>query len=467
VSATQSESSPSELRRVLGPLDATCVVVGAIIGVGIFFTPSQVARIAGSGEIALLAWTVGGFIALMGALTFAELGGLYPSTGGQYTILRDSYGPLTGFLYVFCNATAIQAGAIAIIAVICANHLAQAAGRASLPVPSLMVVSSALIGGLMIANILGVRWGSRIQNVTVYAKVLTLLAVTALAIFTGGGTEVAHADATAAAADAADAPQRGMLIGIMFAAMIPAFFSFGGWQQALWIAGEVRQPGRNVPLGIILGVSIVVAVYLLVNWAYLRLLGYEGVVGSQALAADAVANAWSDAGRRIIAGAVAISAFGVLNAQLLTGPRLINGMARDGRFFHTFAAVNSTFQTPVAAILLLGGIALVLLHGAFAIFPDGTSAIDQLLTGVVIIDSIFFALTGFALIVLRYRQGTRERPVRVPGYPVVPLLFVLGEVGMLTGAFINQPDKRLFLLAAGWIVAAGILYFMVFHRRAD
>lgn len=463
--SNDESASSLPLRRVLGPLDATCVVVGAIIGVGIFFTPTQVAQIAESGGVALLAWAVGGGIALLGALTFAELGGLYPTTGGQYEIIRDAYGPLTGFVYVFCNATAVQAGATAIIAIICAQHIAGAAGTEIRSSSVLLGLSSVLIGGLVIANILGVRWGSRIQNLTVYAKVLTLLVVTALALFADGAAGATAASDAVEAVDEAG-PRGFALLGIMFAAMIPAFFSFGGWQQALWIAGEVRQPRRNVPLAIVAGVLVVVTVYLLVNWAYLHLLGYDGVAESEQLASDAVAAAWSEPGRRVIAGAVAISAFGVLNAQLLTGPRLINGMARDGRFFRIFAEVQPRFKTPLAAIVLLGSMALALLFGAFMVYgDDGTDAIDKLLTGVVIIDSTFFAFTGFAVIILRRRRPASERPVQVPLYPLVPLLFVLGEVAMLTGSFLTQDNKRLFLLAAGWIVAAIVFYYCFFAGK--
>ena len=296
------------LKRVLGPIDATCVVVGAIIGVGIFFTPSQVAEIAGSGRVALLAWAVGGAIALAGALTFAELGGLYPRTGGQYEILRDAYGPLPGFLYVFCNATAIQAGAIAIIAVVCSQHLAGALGKEITSTVHLISISSILIVGLTMANAAGVRWGVGIQNLTVLAKVATLLVVTLLAASAAPAAFETAAEATEGGAESPG------LVRLIFMALVPAFFAFGGWQHALWIAGEVRQPRRNVPLSIVGGVMVVVIVYLLVNWAYLRLLGYEGVTGSTALAADAVARVWPGAGRQIVAAAVAISAFGVLNA---------------------------------------------------------------------------------------------------------------------------------------------------------
>ncbi len=440
------------LKRILGPVDATCIVIGAIIGVGIFSTPSQVAQVAGSGSMALTAWAIGGAIALMGALTFAELGGLYPRTGGQYEILRDAYSPLPAFLFVFCNATAIQAGAIAVIAIICAKHLGVAIGNEITGTFAMTLSAAGLIVGLTAANALGVRWGSRIQNLTVYAKVLTLIVVTILAIMTDAAvTEVVVSESTEQS-DSGRAP-----IVLIFAALVPAFFAFGGWQSALWMAGEIRQPKRNVPLAIVGGVLVVVTIYLLVNWAYLRLLGYDGVVGSQTIAADAVAKAWPNIGRRVAGAAVAVSAFGVLNAQLLGGPRLIYSMANDGRFFRLFAHVNTRFKTPVAAIVLLGLMALVLLIVA------GQHAVEKLTTGVVFIDSVFFALTGLALIVLRKRRPRAERPMRVPGYPVVPLLFVLGELCILAGALFYSEQRITVLIGVGWILGATLLYFLFFY----
>ena len=447
-------SRPDGLKRVLGPIDATCIVIGSIIGVGIFFTPSQVASIAGSANLALLAWTIGGGIALLGALTFAELGGLYPRTGGQYLILRDAYGPLPGFLYVFCNSTAIQAGAIAIIGVICARNLGVAIGH-PLENPTLAsLIAALLIIGLVTSNILGVKWGSRIQNITVLAKVITLLTVTILAMTFDGSPE------TVIEFSEPSENRQGMaMLGIIFAAIVPAFFAFGGWQQALWVGGEIRNPRRNVPFGIITGVLVVVILYLMANWAYLTLLGHVGVVQSKELAAEAVGAAWPVGGGRVIAGAVAISAFGVLNAQLLAGPRLIYGLARDGLFFRIFAKADKKHGTPLAAIILLGAMPLGLLLIA------GKDVIETLTIGVVFIDGVFFALTGAALIVLRLKRPNMEHTVRMPMFPLVPGLFVLGEIGILTGALMHSNLRAIAINSSLWIAAAGVLYFVFFRKK--
>ena len=439
---------------MLGPFDVTCVVVGSIIGVGIFFTPSQVAEAAGSGRLTMIAWACGGAIALMGALTFAELGGLYPNTGGQYQVLRDAYGPLPAFLFVFCNATAVQTGGMAIIATICAKYLALAISGAVPGTVGLMVLASALIVGLVAANVIGVKWGAGIQNVTACAKVATLVVVALLAMFVetdgAGNSSGEHSPA---------ATSRFGVIGVIFAALVPAFFAFGGWQQALWVAGEVRGAQRNVPRGIVVGMIIVVLAYLMVNWAYLHLLGHQGVVDSQALAADAVGRVWPGGGGRVIAAAVALSAFGVLNALLLAGPRLLFGMARDGRFFKSFATASERFGTPIRAILLLGILSLGLLIAA------GEDVVGKLLTGVVFVDGIFFVLTGIALFVLRRTRPTAARPMRVPGYPVVPILFVLGELGIVIGAYANPDNRSAVVIGLAWIAAGAVLYLTCFRGR--
>jgi len=410
-----------------------------------------VAEIAGSGQLALWIWVIGGGIALLGALTFAELGGLYPRSGGQYDMLRDAWGTLPAFLFVFCNATAIQTGAIAIIAVVCAQNLGIAAGG-SLDGGMLTVVAVVLILCLLTANALGVRWGARIQNLTVVAKVATLLTVTVLAAVLGsGGGAVDQAN------DAVSGVVRAGVVGAIFAGLVPALFSFGGWQHALWMAGEVRRPRRNVPRAIVGGVLVVVIVYVLVNWAYLRLLGYDGVVASTATAADAVAAVWPGAGKRLVALAVAVSAFGVLNAQLLSGPRLVYGMARDGRFFRPFAQASERFGTPVAAIVLIGGLALVLLVAASG------RVVELLLTGVVFIDAIFFVLTAAALLVLRRRRPSARRLVRVPFYPLVPLLFIAGELGVIAGAALVPDMRAAAVIGLAWIVAGTVCYVLFFR----
>ena len=439
------------LQRQLSGFDATAVVIGAIIGVGIFFTPSRVALLAGSSQLALLTWGIGGIIALLGAMTFAELGAMVPRAGGQYELLRDAYGAATGFVYVVCNASATQAGAIGIIALVCVDNLAVALTGSALTPQLSLGCAIALTSSVALANAAGVRWGARIQNLTVVAKLLTLVAIGAVALFAAPPTpsDLALPDQAAPLSPYA----------AIAAALVPTLFTFGGWQQVLWMGGEVRDPERNLPLSILAGVACVVAVYLLANWAYLALLGHARVAASGTLAADAVAVVLGEAGRRAIGLAVCVSALGVLNAQLLTGPRLIYALAKDGRLWPSLGRVHATRGTPIPAIAMLALAAIVLLLAA------GPKGVDRLLTGVVLVDAVFFALTGLASLVLARKQPHDTRPVRMPGFPLVPLLFGLAEIGVVIGAWLDPAVREAALIGVAWIAAALAAYWL--RRRAD
>jgi len=307
--STPGNGSP-EPARVLGLFDTSSVVIGAMVGVGIFFTPSRMAQLVQSGPLLLLAWAVAGAIALCGALTFAELGAKYHASGAQYDVLRDAYGRFPAFLFVFCNATAIQAGAIGIIASICMQNLAVAAGQPAMDPVWTTALSIVLIAGLAIANILGVRWGARIQNITVLSKMFTIFVIVVLGMV-----------APSAPSSILEKNAAGGLSGFL-AALVPALFAFGGWHQALWISGEVSNPKRTLPRAIIGGVGVVVGAYLLINFAYLQLLGGEAAVASnKTLAADAVAGGMLSMGGRLVAGAVGFSVAGDVQSALLGGPQ--------------------------------------------------------------------------------------------------------------------------------------------------
>jgi APA family basic amino acid/polyamine antiporter len=439
--------------RTLGIFDTTCIVIGAIVGVGIFFSPGKVAALVPTPTLILLTWAVGGFLALCGALAFAELGRRRTGPGAQYQILRDAFGPLFGFLFVFCNATAVQAGSIGIIAFICADNLF-AIFTPNTPDPLFrLYLSLALIITITATNIAGVRWGSRVQNLTVICKITALLAIAALAAFMAPATP----------------PQSGPppepldpLPGVL-AGLIPAFFAYGGWQHALWISGEVSNPRRTLPLGILSGTAIVVIIYLIANWAYIALLGHSGVAASKTLAADAVATIYPDIGRRIVAAAVAISAFGVLNAQLLSGPRLVSSMAADGNFFSIFARTSGK-GTPVAAILLLSLCAITL------VLSVGFRGIDRLLTGVVFIDGIFFALTALAFFFIKPDPDPQlqSQPHRsLPLAWLAAIIFFLGELAILIASMISGPDPKASYVGLAWLVVATIIYATFFSKRND
>ena len=445
-----STSGTPGLPRVLGLWDATCVVVGAIIGVGIFFTPRDVAQVTGSTAGVVLAWVLGGVIALLGAFTFAELGRLRPVAGGQYHVLLDTYGPAPAFLFVFCNLTAVQAGAVAIIAIVCAQNLGIALYGVDPAAPWVLTFATLMTWALVAVNVVGVRSGARLQDLTVIAKlaILAVLVAAALAV-----------DPQPAAAPAAPLSEPAPLtFAALFAGVTLTLFAYGGWQQALWIAGEVIDAHRLVPRAILLGVAIVIVAYLSANWAYLDLLGFQGLRGTRALVADAFSIVSPGLGRRLAAGAVAISAFGVLNAQFLTGPRLTWAMAKDGQFFASFMRLHPRFSTPVAAIVLLGVLATALTLGL------GLDRTDMLTTGVVVVDASFFALTGLALPLLHRRSpefGGRWRWI-----DAAAITFVLLELLAIAGSVLEKDARVVALTGLGWIGAAGLTWMIFFRRRA-
>lgn len=441
-----ADRSQPALPQVLSLWDATCIVVGAIIGVGIFFNPRDVASITGSASGAMAAWIIGGVVAMLGAITFAELGRMRPVAGGQYRVLRDAYGRPPAFLFVFCNLTAVQAGGVAIISIVCAQNLGVAlhgyAPSESWTLALATVLSWALVG----VNVIGVRWGAGLQNTTVVLKLLTLSAVVALAALVEPASTVTSG-----------AGSRMMTFPSLFAGVTLTLFAYGGWQQAMWLAGEMRDAARTLPKAILLGVATVVAVYLAANWAYLHLLGFEGVRGAKALAADAV-SVWSPGlGRRFAAAGVAVSALGVLNAQFLSGPRLTWAMARDGLFFSPFARLNARFLTPSAAILLLGALATILMLGL------GSARTGLLTTGVVVVDAVFFALTGLALPVLRRRSPVADRGPSWIAW--VALVFALLELLAIAGALLQQDVRIVALTGLGWIAAGFVMWTLFFARK--
>lgn len=444
--------------RVLGPISATCVVIGAIVGVGIFISPSEVAQTTGRESLVLAAWALGGLLAVFGALVFAELGGMFTGDGAQYSLLRDAYGPLPGFLFVFCITTILQPGTIAVIAVTCVRYLLIALEQPDPELWWLLTLASLLIVLLTAANIVGVKAGAGIQNLTVVAKVAALVAIVLLAMF---ATPAQQSFANAPTTDLDLALEVGgnkLSPGVaLLAALVPVLFAFGGWQQVMWIAGEVRDPQRNLPRAILAGVAVVIVIYLAANWAYLHLLGFDNLRTSEAVASDAVARIYPTFGARLAAAAVAISAFGVLNANVLTGPRLVYGLARDGRFFSIFARISPRFGTPAASIALISALSLVLL------ISTRENVINTLVGAVVLVDVVFFVLTVSALFIFRRTKRDAFRAIKCPGYPVVPILFILGELGALVAAFFAMYDIA--IIAVGWLVTGVIVYFLFFREH--
>ena len=433
-----------ELKKELTLFGLTMVAIGSCIGSGIFLTPSQIAGHLPTPLLILMVWALGGVITLTGALTFAELGSMFPQAGGVYVYLKEAYGDLFGFLYGWVYLVVITSGANAALSIACAYYLAFI-----FPLDQTGIKLTA-IGALVIVTIVNIL---RVKAAEVFASVFTSLkllgvgAIIAIGIFFG--KQEVHIF------DAPSGTPPESLLSAFGLALIGVLWSYGGWQHATFVAGEVKDARRMVPRAMIIGAIVVAAVYLLANLAYLFLLPVETIASSQSLAADAISTILPFGGV-LIAVLIAISTFGTLGIYTLSAPRIYYAMSRDGLFFKKLAYVHPRFRTPVYAILAqsLWAVMLLLFWGTF----------EDLITYVVFTDWIFFCLTAVGIFIFRRTQKDLPRPYRTLGYPIVPLIFITITFGFVIITLIEKPVHAW----AGLIlmVVALPIYF-TFKRRAD
>jgi basic amino acid/polyamine antiporter, APA family len=438
--------------RRLGLFSGTMAVVGGIIGGGIFRTPATVAERLASPGMVLLAWILGGVVALIGAFCWGELGQRRPRAGGGYVYLREAFGSLPAFLYGWTLVLVIATGAIAAVAVTFADYTLALLGLSQrLSVP-LAVAAIVLLSGI---NYVGVRPAAITQNI------FTVLKLTALAVLIGAGLILAAPSPSFAA------PSPPPRLGAFGSALVPILFTYGGWQQTNFIAEEIVDPERNLPRALVLGVVIVVTVYLLTNLAYLRVLGHQGLAASTAPAADTMQAVLGPVGGKLIAAGIAISTFGFLNLVILVTPRVLQAMAADGVFFRRLAELHPEYRTPTLAIVALAVCAIVLtLSGTFG----------QLVDYVTFGDWIFFGMTAAGLFVYRRREQELAQstppgsplplpaPFRVPGYPYTVGLFVLAAGLVVFSAIASNPRNA--AIGAG-LIALGIPAFLYWRRRGS
>lgn len=416
--APETGVRPERLPRRLGVWSAGAVLVGSTIGSGIFRVPSTVAAEVGTvGTMAVL-WVVGALVALFGALTLAELATLYPRSGGIYVFLREAYGPLPAFLFGWTELLVIRPSALGAIAMIFAEYTG---AFAPLTDTQVRLIAASAIALLAAANIRSVTWGAAVQNASTAAKVVALAGLALLALAFGDG-------ATGALAAA---PSFEVLSwGGFGVALIAALWAYDGWADLTFMAGEVRDPGRTLPRALVGGVLAIIAVYLLVNAAYLYVLPVDAMAASELVAADAATRILGTLGASVVAALVMLSTFGALNGSTMTGPRIFYAMADDGLFFRPIAAVHSRYRTPYAAIGLAA-----LLGIAFVSIRTFEQLAGQFILGI----WPFYALAVGAVFLLRRRRPDAERPYRTVGYPWVPLVFLLASVAMLVNALIEEP----------------------------
>ena len=419
------------LDRKLGLADVTLIVMGGIIGSGIFVNPSVVAARAGNGAGALGAWALGGAIALAGAYIYAELGSRRPEAGGQYAYLREAFHPGLAFAYAWALLLLIQTGGMAASAMTFARYLRE---LAHVPLAE-GVLSALVLAALTLVNALGVRAGAGTQNVLMVLKIAAILAIVAAGFALGSHSAAPPATAAPAATG-------------FGSAMVPVLFAYGGWQTAAFVGGEVKDPARTLPRGMVLGVVGVVFLYLAVNISCLRVLGAAGLAATPAPAATLMRAAFGETGARVLALGVAASTLGFLSQSMLTAPRVYYAMAADGLFFSGIARVNARTHVPVRAVVLQGVAATVIAL---------TGEYGRILDTVVSADWIFFGLSAACVFALRRHDAAAgaTTTATVPFHPWTTLAFIAASAWIVFQSLAHDPRNGAIgvaLMLAAWPV---------------
>ena len=447
------------LRRDLGLWSAVAIVVGTVIGSGIFRVSSKMVAEVGSPAAVFGVWIFGGLLTLFGALSYAELAAAMPEAGGEYVYLREAYGPLWGFIYGWTQMWVAKSGSIATIAtlffVYCANF-APGLERVMVAVPLPIgphggqldirygqLCSMALILVLGGVNYAGVKFGGRIQVAVTALKLALIGGIVLIGLLAGQGSAANLASSVPAAGGAAG----------FFTALVGALWAYDGWNNVSMVSSEIRNPQRSLPRALIAGTAAVIAIYLLTNLAYFRVLPAQDVAASPRVAAEMMRRVFGTLGAGAVSVAAMVSIFAALNGSILSGARVPYAMAADGLFFRNVARIHSVYHTPGNSILALCGWAAVLVF---------SGRFEELYTYVMFASWILYGMTGIAVLVLRRRRAGMPRPYRTLGYPGVPVLFVLGAAAVVWSTLVQSPRES--LLGLG-IIVAGLPFYFHWRRR--
>ncbi|HEU4454265.1 MAG TPA: amino acid permease [Longimicrobium sp.] len=435
------------LPRRLGVWSAAAVLVGSTIGSGIFRVmggENGVAdRVGTVGAIGLI-WVVGALVALVGALTIAELAAMYPRSGGIYVFLREAYGPLPAFLFGWTELLVIRPSALGAIAMIFAEYANRIFGYGA---DNVKWVAAATLVMLALANLRSVNWGAVVQNLSTVAKVAGIVGLAVLGFMFGDG-----ASGALSVGPMGLSPVSWAGFGL---ALVSVMWAYDGWADLTFVAGEVKDPGRTMPRAIIGGVLGVVAIYMVINLAYLYLLSIDEMRASGLVASDAAQKIFGALGASVVAAVVMVSTFGATNGSMMTGPRIFYAMAEDGNFFRPIAAVHPRWKTPYAAILLAAALGV-----GYVLLRNFQQLADAFILGI----WPFYALAVGAVYILRRRHPDAERPYRTWGYPIVPAIFLVASVAMLLNSAVNSARDT--LIGFG-VILAGIPAFYLWRMYAD
>ena len=442
---SDSKRSQAELQRILGLRDLVLLIVGIVIGSGIFLVPGAIFRQLGNSVgLAIAVWLTGGLLSLLGALTYGELSALKPDAGGLYVYIRDCFGPFPSFLFGWTLFLVTSSGSVATLAVAFSNYLAE-----FVPLNASMakVVSVLVIAVIAIVNVRGTRHSANLQNLTTTVKVVAILAMsTALLVF--GKNTVSLVGASS------QLSSTGSLVSGFGLAMISVLWACEGWQYATFTAGETMDAQRNYPRAFVAGTGILIFVYVFANVGYIAAIGASGVAASNRVAASALATVFNPAVAKLVTITILISIFSAANSVVLTSPRVYYAMAKDGLFFKRLAEVHPRFGTPAFAVMV---------SAAWSAVLAASGTFEQLLTYVIFIGWIFYGLAAASVFVYRRRSADTFRSYRVPGYPVTPLVFIAAAAALVLNTIVTQPRRAVVGLG---IVLAGAPAFAIWRYVA-
>ncbi len=433
----------TRLQKKLNVFGLTMIAVGSCIGSGIFVTPYEIVQAVPHHFYVILVWVIGGLISLTGALTFAELGAMFPSSGGVYVFLKASFGRRTGFLYGWVILLIINTGALAALGVALAEYLTfffplDAGGK--------KLIAIGVILGLTLFNVLGVNASQVFAGLFTSLKLLAIVAIIIVGFVFYEPAEVSlNFDYSSGVPD--------NLFSALLVALIGVLWSFGGWHHASYVAGEAKNAQKTVPRAMVLGALIVTAAYVMVNIAYMLLLPLPEISQTVRVAGDAIGSVFASGGKMVTI-AISISILGTIGIYTMSAPRIYFAMAEDGIFFSQLAKVHPKYRTPANAMIAqaVWAVLLLLFWGTF----------ENLITYVTFMDIVFMCLAGISLFVLRKKQPMRERPYKVIGYPVIPGIFVAITLAFVGNTLLERPVQA---IAGLIILASGLLAYRFFQNR--
>jgi APA family basic amino acid/polyamine antiporter len=445
----ESQTDPNaevEYVRSLGTFSTTMVVIGGIIGAGIFLNPAIVAQRVHSSAFILTAWIIGGAVALIGALAFAELGARRPQAGGGYIYLTEAFGPLAAFLYGWTFLFIINSGGIAAVAVTFARYTVDLLGISTAYIKPL---AASLLVALAGVNYFGIRSGSITQNIFTVLKLAALTVLIFVGIFLARGG--------ASSTTPAETIQGLGVVRALGIALIPVLFAYGGWQYSNNIASEIVDPERTLPKALGIGIAVVIAVYVLANVAYIRALGPTGLANSLAPAADTMRVVMGPVGAVLMGLGIVVSTIGFVNSGILSAPRMLQAMSADGLFFRFASRLHPKYRTPTGGILI---------QAVWAVALALSGTYGQLLDYVVFGDWIFFGLIVATIFAYRRRDvrtGVTPSVFRMPGYPVLPALFVIVAAYVVVSAVLSNPRNA---MLGALLIVLGVPAFLFWRRQS-